>query len=198
MEQLNQNLFLWLNASAHPIQIVVSLAIFFAEYCIYLIPIFLIITWLRGDESTRKFLLEAVCAGLVGLLLNQSISALWQHPRPFMMGLGRTLIPHVADSSFPSDHLTLLWSVSFSFLSYQPFRSIGAAFTLLGLPMAWARIYLGIHFPLDMLGAILVAVLSAWSGYILSSLYLAFTYKITISIHHLLFKKLIRIGWVKK
>ena len=33
---------------------------------------------------------------------------------------------------------------------------------LLGLPMAWARIYLGVHFPLDMVGAALVAVLSAW------------------------------------
>lgn len=196
MEQLNQNLFLWLNASAHPSKIIVSLAIFFAEYSIFLIPIFLIITWLRSDESTRKFLLKAVCAGLVGLLLNQIISAFWQHPRPFMMGLGRTLIPHIADSSFPSDHLTLLWSVSFSLLRYQPLRSIGAAFTLLGLPMAWARIYLGVHFPFDMMGAILVAIVSVWSSFGYSGLYLPFTYKTAINLHRLLFKKFIQIGWV--
>ncbi|MFZ6813393.1 undecaprenyl-diphosphatase [Undibacterium sp. Rencai35W] len=188
MEQLNQNLFLWLNYSAHPSQIIVNLAIFFAEYSIFLIPIFLITTWLRGDESTRKLLLEAVCAGLVGLLINQIISALWQHPRPFMMGLGRTLIPHVADSSFPSDHLTLLWCVSFSLLRYQPFRSIGAVFSLLGLPMAWARIYLGVHFPFDIVGAILIAIVSAWLSYVQSGLYLPFTYKIAINIHHILLK----------
>jgi undecaprenyl-diphosphatase len=32
----------------------------------------------------------------------------------------------------------------------------------LAVPVAWARIYLGVHFPLDMVGALLVAVLSAY------------------------------------
>lgn len=35
-----------------------------------------------------------------------------------MIGLGHTLITHAADSSFPSDHLTLLWAVAFSFLMH--------------------------------------------------------------------------------
>ena len=79
-----------------------------------------------------------------------------------MIGLGNTLIPHVADSSFPSDHLTLLWAVALSFLMHQRPRFAGVFLALLGLPMAWARIYLGVHFLLDMLGAALVAGISAW------------------------------------
>jgi undecaprenyl-diphosphatase len=42
------------------------------------------------------------------LLINQVIILLWQHPRPFVIGLGHTYLAHAADSSFPSDHLTLL------------------------------------------------------------------------------------------
>ena len=64
--------------------------------------------WLRGGNATRKLLLEATAAGLVGRLFAHIIGLAWQHPRPFMVGIGRTLIPHAADSSFPSDHLTLL------------------------------------------------------------------------------------------
>lgn len=56
-----------------------------------------------------------------------------------MIGLGHTFMPHAADSSFPSDHLTLLWAVSVSFLMHQRLRLAGALLTTLGLPMAWAR-----------------------------------------------------------
>jgi undecaprenyl-diphosphatase len=102
-------------------------------------------------------MLEASIAGLTGLLINQLIGLAWTHPRPFVMGLGHTLISHVADSSFPSDHLTLWWSVAFSFMFNEGTRHFGILAGLIGIPMAWARIYLGAHFPLDMLGALCVS-----------------------------------------
>lgn len=82
------------------------------------------------------------------------------------MGIGQTLIEHVQDSSFPSDHLTLIWSVAFSLLLNKQHRVIGGLLFLIGIPVAWARIYLGVHFPLDMIGAAIVGLVSA--GLILS------------------------------
>ena len=161
MEHLNQTFFLWLNAPEHPNALVVTLATFFAEWLIWAVPILIGIGWLRGNVNTRKALLVATASGLLGLLTNQIIGLAWSHPRPFMIGLGHTLIPHVADSSFPSDHLTLWWSVAFSLLLQRGPRSVGVTLALLGLPIAWSRIYLGVHFPLDMLGAIAVAAFSA-------------------------------------
>jgi undecaprenyl-diphosphatase len=32
-------------------------------------------------------------ASVAGLLINQIIGLAWSHPRPFMIGLGHTLIP---------------------------------------------------------------------------------------------------------
>lgn len=197
MEDLNHALFLWLNAAEHPSALLLTTATFLAEYTIWALPIIIGVGWLRGIEHTRKVLLEATVSGLAGLLINQVIGLVWQHPRPFMIGLGHTLIPHVADSSFPSDHLTLLWAVAFSFLMHRSPPMAGVALALLGLPVAWARIYLGVHFPLDMVGAALVAGLSAWLAFREARIYLPVAYGIAMSIHRILFKKLIQIGCVR-
>lgn len=198
MEDFNHALFLWLNAPEHPHALLLAVATFFAEYAIWVVPALIGIGWLRGNEHTRKILLEATASGLAGLLINQLIGLVWQHPRPFMIGLGHTFIPHAADSSFPSDHLTLLWAVAFSFLMHRSPRMSGMTLALLGLPVAWARIYLGVHFPLDMLGAALVAALSAWLAFRAVRFYLSPTYSLATRIHRSLFGKLIVWGWVRK
>ena len=196
MENPNYALFLWLNAPENPNTLLLAVAGFFAEYAIWVIPVLIGIGWLRGNEHTRKILLEATASGLAGLLINQLIGLVWQHPRPFMIGLGHTFMPHAADSSFPSDHLTLLWAVAFIFLMHRRPRLAGMMLAVLGLPMAWARIYLGVHFPLDMLGAALVAALSAWLAFREVRLYLPPTYRLVTRIHRILLGKLIALGWV--
>ena len=198
MENLNHALFLWLNAPEHPSTLLLAVATIFAEYAIWTLPAILGLGWLRGSEHTRKVLLEATASGLAGLLINQIIGLVSQHPRPFMIGMGHTLIPHAADSSFPSDHLTLLWAVAFSFLMHSSSRVAGLVLALLGLPVAWARIYLGVHFPLDMVGAAMVGGLSAWLAFREVRMYLPAAYRLTLSVHRILFGKLIQIGWVRE
>ena len=160
-------------------------------------PLALAAGWLRGSEDSRKVWLEAFVAILAGLLINQFIALVWPHPRPFMLGLGHNFINHAANSSFPSDHLTGLWAFSFSLLLHRGQRMTAIALILLGLPMAWARIYLGVHFPLDMLGAALVAGLSASLALIGARFYIQPIYQLTISIHRIIFGSLIKRGWLK-
>jgi len=198
MESLNQTLFLWLNASEHPSALALRLAIFFAEQIIWAAPLLIGIGWLRGSEDTRKTMLIASASGSLGLLINQIIGLTWLHPRPFMIGLGHTLIPHVADSSFPSDHLTLWWAVAFSLAVQRGQRTAGVALALLGVPIAWARIYLGVHFPFDMLGALVVAVFSSWLTVRGANWYLGVVYQFATGIHRRLFGKLIALGWVRE
>lgn len=197
MQELNEALFLLINAPASPNAVLLAIAKVLADQAIWLAPIALIIGWFRGSERTRMLMLEATASGLAGLLINQAIGLFWQHPRPFMMGLGNTFIPHVADSSFPSDHLTLLWSIAFSFLMHQRPRLAGMVLALLGLPVAWARIYLGVHFPLDMVGAALAAVPSAYFCFREQRWFLDSVYRWTSAIYRQLFALPIRRGWVR-
>ena len=166
-----------------------ALSLFFAEWLIWAIPLLIGVGWLCGHEPTRKTLLIATASGVLGLLTSQLVSLLWWHPRPFMIGLGHTLIPHAADASFPSDHLTLWWAVAFSLLRQRTHRRLGLGLSLLGLPIAWARIYLGVHFPIDMLGAIGVAVCASWLATRGTRCYLERSYQLALYIHHRCFGK---------
>lgn len=161
MENLDQSLFLSINAAPDAAIIVIEVARLLADGLIWIVPTGLIIGWLRCPSTTRQVLLAATVSGLAGLLVNQLIGLFWYHPRPFEAGIGLTLISHIQDSSFPSDHLTLIWSVAFSLLLHKQTRFAGWALALFGFPVAWARIYLGVHFPLDMVGAALVALVAA-------------------------------------
>lgn len=198
MEALNHALFLWLNAPAHPHPAVAALAIFLAEYLIWLAPALIGLYWLRGGEASRKAMLSACVACLLGLLFSQLIGLLWPHPRPFTLGLGHALISHAADASFPSDHLTLWWSLAFGLWWQRGFARIGALLALLGVGMAWARVFVGVHFPLDMAGALAVAGLSAWLSLSMANRYLPAAYALASRTHRALFRPLIRLGWLRE
>ncbi|MGS1024402.1 phosphatase PAP2 family protein [Burkholderia glumae] len=129
---------------------------------------------------------------------NQLIGTTWSHPRPFVIGLGHTLTPHAADSSFPSDHLKLQWSFAFRFLLRRVLRRDGIALALFGLSIAWSRIDLGVHFPLDMLGAIAVAAFSGVLTLHEARWYLGPIYRLAARIHGVLFGRLIALGWVRE
>jgi undecaprenyl-diphosphatase len=76
-----------------------------------------------------------------------------------MIGVGHTWIPHIADASFPSDHAIVFSTVGLCLLLARKVL-LGVAVLLVGLGVAWARLYLGVHFPLDMAGAVAVALIS--------------------------------------
>jgi undecaprenyl-diphosphatase len=69
---------------------------------------------------------------------------------------------------------------------------------LTGIAMAWARVYVGVHFPLDMLGALVVAMFSAWLSWRMAPLYMPAAYTLAQRVHQYLFGALIRRGWVRE
>lgn len=198
METINHSLFIRLNASEQPHGLSLVTALFFAQYVVWCVPIMVAITWLMGGENLRKILLIAIMSVLIGLLINVIIRSIWPHPRPFVVGIGHTYLFHAADASFPSNHLTFMWAFALSIVMHRTTRSIGIAFILLGIPVAWARIYLGVHFPFDMFGSAICAVISVWLSTRLSGLYLKPAYAVAITIHRVVFRKFIILGWVQQ
>ncbi len=158
LEAVNQSLFLLLNGDQASARWLVSLAAAAAEYLIFLIPLVLVWQWCWGKSAQREVLLQACLVAFVALGINQLLGMAWPHPRPFAMGLGHTFIAHAADSSFPSDHATVFAAIGLTLLFADPRGWAGWAVLLSGVVVAWARIFLGVHFPLDMSGAVGVVV----------------------------------------
>jgi undecaprenyl-diphosphatase len=159
LEQYNQHLFSYINAPAvlSGSQLLVATTI--AERLIWLIPAGLILLWLLGSAGNRQAAIKASLAAGCALLVNQGLALIWFHPRPFMIGVGHTFLNHVPDSSFPSDHVTLMLSSGLALITSRSTTARGIGWTLVVLTpgVAWARIFLGVHYPFDMLGALAVA-----------------------------------------
>ncbi len=195
MEALNQHLFLALNAQPYSHPMVIWFAIVMAQYAIFCIPLIMIKGWLGKSEKRHKMMLTALLATAGALVINNLIGSLiWYHPRPFMIPLGHTLISHAATPSFPSNHMTIISTVAFSFILRPALRRMGIALAILALPIAWSRIYLGVHFPLDMLGAVMVAGLASVLMLWLQPLYLERLYGLTRGLYRRLFAPLISRG----
>lgn len=159
IESYNRSLFLAINGGDSVSRWIVDLAVAVGDGFIYLIPPLLLWKWLWGDSRQRNFAIKAFAVAMLGVGLNQLIAVLWQHPRPFMLGLGHTWIVHAADSSFPSDHVTVLTSIGLS-MFFGGATAVACLMLILALAVAWARVFLGVHFPLDMIGAVVVAGMS--------------------------------------
>lgn len=157
LESLNQSLFLAINARAHPPQPLYWFAWFSAEILIYVLAAGLAVGWLRGTTETRRTLVYAGLVAAVALLINQLIGLAWYHPRPFEIGLGHTLATHSPETSFPSDHATVFFSITLALLLRPGLRAWGLALVPVSLLVAWSRIWLGVHYPLDMLGSLIVS-----------------------------------------
>lgn len=153
MNALNLWLFQHLSLDANTPLSVVTAVRAFAETPLLVVPAALVWGWLQGGHRRRVAMVHATGAALIALGAAQLMGLLWPHPRPFAIGLSPMWSPHINDSSFPSDHLTLISAVAMAWAYHPMTRRWALALGVLAVPVAWARIALGLHFPADMLGA---------------------------------------------
>lgn len=194
--ELNLHLFEWFNASNHAPEMTIRFAIFIANDLFYIMLLFFGFYWLRGNFAIKKQIVKAFIFTTVALLISQIISHSFYHPRPFVMEVGRTLIYHSPNGSFPSDHMLIFSTIAFSYF-FSEKRNLGIILILLAWLVAWSRVYLGVHFPLDMLGAFSLAFILNFFGLALWNRFKITIIEFVLKIHHAVFKPFIKKGYVK-
>lgn len=114
-----------------------------------------------GSARSKLAALSAAASAVLALLINVLLGDLWFHDRPFVDHPRATLllVHHAADNSFPSDHASVAFAVVFAVLVFH--RRLG----LLLLPGAAAiavdRIFVGVHYPVDVAASLLIGLVSA-------------------------------------
>ncbi len=110
--------------------------------------------WCVNKEQTRRILLALTLSVTVNGLLKEAFDAV----RPIGVEGIRSLRIHTANgSSFPSGHTQTISVFMFSIMSLFKGIGIKAVGVVAILAVAFSRLYLGLHWPKDVLGAILVA-----------------------------------------
>ncbi|MEP9372750.1 undecaprenyl-diphosphatase [Mesorhizobium sp. KR1-2] len=163
MLKLDTDLFLLLNAGPTPNAAVAWLALFATKFIVLLIPLYLVGLWVSGRGRNRLTAIALLLALAIAIVMSSAVGLVVFRPRPFMIGLGNALVEHRPNSSFPSNH-GLAFAVCAAVLFML--RRKGSAWTAaaLGVLVGWSRIYIGVHYPLDMVGSIIVAVLAAMAS----------------------------------
>lgn len=114
--------------------------------------------------KTRKAGFLALCAMALGLLCNNIIlKHLVERPRPYLVVEGLLPLMSPPDpNSFPSGHTCAAFAAAGIWWRALPKRWMGVVGVVLAALMGFSRLYVGVHFPTDVLMGGLVGLLCAW------------------------------------
>lgn len=121
-------------------------------------------------RRTRKGGALALCAMLFGLIgTNLVLKNLFQRMRPYEVVEGLTHLVHITDpNSFPSGHTTAAFAAGVVWFRTLPARWARVLALASAFLMAFSRLYVGVHYPTDVLaGAVMgtvCALLALWLG----------------------------------
>lgn len=144
---------------------------FFAQDSPFVLAIVLLAAWFTPAGARRvrqRLAATAGAAGLVALGVAGIIGVVHYRPRPFTLPAAHVtlLIQHGADSSFPSDHATLAFAVAGAMFAAG--AAWGWPLLAFAFVIAFARVFVGAHWPTDVLGGaaigLVVAGLARWAA----------------------------------
>ncbi len=133
-----------------------------ATHLIAVVALVLLALWfwpapLPVKAANQRVALAAVLGALGALALGALVRALHPEARPFVVDPStHLLITHAPDSSLPSDHALVSFGVAGTVLWWR--RLAGIALLLIGALIGVARVYVGVHWPVDIAAGVLVGL----------------------------------------
>lgn len=151
-----------INGFANKWQWLDFLGIFFARYFEYVLLFCLILFLIRDFKQYWRMVAESLIAAIfVKFILVESIRKIRFRSRPFIIDQVNLLIPYDLDkTSFPSGHASFYFALSTIIYGYN--KKAGILFFAFSFLISIARIFVGVHWPSDILAGAVLGVLMGW------------------------------------
>jgi len=158
---MNTTIFQYLYSFAGQSICLDSLIIFCAKYLPYLMVAVLALFLVFGHDRKKELKMIFYALGSVilsRLIITEIIRYFYHHPRPFMVYDITPLLYDFA-GSFPSGHAAFFFALAAIVFIFH--KKWGIVYFLGSLIICVSRIMAGIHWPVDVLGGMLVGIGSA-------------------------------------
>ncbi|MDD5147644.1 MAG: phosphatase PAP2 family protein [Candidatus Daviesbacteria bacterium] len=129
-----------------------------AEPLIYIMIILTLLLGIKGKIEDKKAFLIIILTLPIAFLLIRIIHIFIFEPRPFVTFNFIPLVNETANVCFPSRHTTISAVIAFAFTYFKSKWSL--VFLILMLWIGASRVYVGVHYPLDILGGFIVGIIS--------------------------------------
>ena len=162
---LDKSLFLLINSKAGTHTFTDSLGRMVAGD--FLVPVMLslvsIFLWFQETSENRsvevrKRVLISISTLLGACFIVMISNELFFRERPFNLPEAKLIFYAPTDSSFPSNSTAAMFGLSIPILKTR--MRVGMMMLLASMCLAICRVYVGVHFPGDVIGGVLVALLS--------------------------------------
>ena len=123
-------------------------------------------------KKTRKAGVVSAVALLGSLIINNNIvKNIVQRPRPFVTFTDlQIIIPTPSEFSFPSGHTSSSFAAAAVFYRHLP-KKLGIPSVILAGLIGFSRLYVGVHYPTDVIAGVLMGILLSYLAEFLVNLF---------------------------
>ncbi len=159
---MNLVLFRLINNLANKNVFLDKIMIVSSKYVIYLyallVGLYLIIGYAGKNKKAKKIVMPIILLLSINFILTFIIGTIWYEPRPFVHYTVNLLYTHKSNASFPSTHSVGAMTIALGVNNKT--RRLGKFLIVLAIIVGISRVYVGQHYPFDVLGGFLLAIIS--------------------------------------
>ncbi len=160
----DQQLFLLIHNLAGKSRLLDFLGIFLADYFGYLLVLTAVVIIAMESDWRKRFANFSVLALSLIIsrgIITEIIRAIYYRPRPFLALNFEPLVAEINHGAFPSGHAAFYFALAGVIWLLD--KKWGWRFLIAASLMGLARVFVGVHWPLDIIGGAIVGIASVWA-----------------------------------